>query len=389
MTEPSDFLAIAGADSATRIVRDRGDTWTDAAVTSGWWPAWRPGRREYAISRVEASGSSLHAGLHLQGIDGGDIPIPGSLSVPPALIAERVAHYALWDPTGQMLCYVMPAGRTLAARLWRAGEPEAETLTGGTPIFPAWSPDSRRLLLHYGDQLVSVDLESGEQSVLSTHAMGFRTAAISSDGELTAFAEANEQGTALLCHRGTPGGATEAARFDGGVALSFRPGTHELAAAVTTGAEAGVFRDLYLLDLEHPGEPRRLVHGPLLAYWWAPAGDRLAVLVPAYTGDGRYQLRFHGPDGRFLRAMEPLTLSPDMRTMVSFFDQFALSHPLWSPDGRRFAFGGRVLTDSIPASFADGQLDAVVVADAAEGGPWHRVGMGFGGFFPPREVNGG
>lgn len=389
MTEPTDFLAIAGADSVTRIVRDRGDAWVDSAVTTGWWPAWRPGRREYAVSRVETAGGATHAALHLQGIDGGDIPIPGSMSAPPALIAERLAHYALWDPTGHVICYVMPSGRTLAARLWRPGEPEAETLTGGTPIFPCWSPDGRRLVLHYGDHLMSVDVESGDQRRLSTNAMGFRTAAISSDGELTAFAEANPQGTALLCHRQAADVSTEAARFDGGVALSFRPGTHELTIAVTTGAEAGVFRDLYVLDMDRASEPRRLIHGPVLAYWWAPTGDRLAVLVPAYTGDGRYQVRFHSADGRFSRAMEPVTLSPDVRTMVSFFDQFALSHRPWSPDGRRFAFAGRVLTDSIPASFADGQLDAVVLADAVAGGPWHRVGMGFGGFFPPREVNGG
>lgn len=389
MTEPSDFLAIAGADSVTRILRDHGNAWGEETVSSGWWPTWRPGRPEYVVSQVETRSGPARASLHLQGVSGGDIQIPGSTSMPPALIAERVAHYALWDPAGRALCYVMPSGRTLAARLWRAGEPEAETLTGGTPIFPSWSPDGRRLLLHFGDHLMSVDLESGEQSALSTNAMGFRAAAISSDDELTVFAEAHDQGTALLCHRRTPSGAVEAARFDGGVALAFRPGTHELAIAVTTGSEAGVFSDLYLLDMDRAGKPRRLVHGPLLAYWWAPAGDRLAVLVPAYTGDGRYQLRFHGPDGRFLRAMEPLTLSPDMRTVVSFFDQFALSHPLWSPDGRRFAFGGRMLTDAIPASFADGQLDAVVLADAAEGGPWVRVGPGFAGFFPPREVNGG
>ncbi len=389
MTDPTDFLAVAGADSLTRILSDRGDEWVDSAVCTGWWPAWRPGRREYAVSRVETRRDTAHAALHLQGIDGGDIPIPGSMSAPPALIAERLAHYALWDPTGRAICYVMPSGRTLAARLWRPGEPEAETLTGGTPIFPSWSPDGRRLVLHYGDHLMSVDQESGEQQQLSTNAMGFRTAAISSDGELTAFAEASAQGTALLCHRQASDEPTEAARFDGGVALSFRPGTRELTVAVTTGAEAGVFRDLYVLDPDRPGEPERLIHGPMLAYWWAPTGDRLAVLVPAYTGDGRYQLRFHDPSGQFLRAMEPLTLSPDSRTMVSFFDQFALSHRPWSPDGRRFAFAGRVLTDSIPASFADGQLDAVLVADTVAGGPWRRVGMGFGGFFPPREVNGG
>ncbi len=389
MTEPSDLLAIAGADSVTRILRNRGDAWVDAAVTTGWWPTWRPGRRAYALSRVESRGGAAHAALHLQGVDGGDVPVPGSLSAPPALIAERVAHYALWDPTGTILCYVMPAARSLAARIWRAGEAEATTLTAGTPIFPAWAPDGSFLVLHHGPNLTLVRLESGEQTSLSSNATGFRTPAISPDGLTVVHAEASSEGTTLYASDWPGLSRRELGRFAGGVALAFRPGTNELSVAVTTGAEAGVFHGLYAVDTRSAGEPRALVRGALLGYWWAPRGDRLAVLVPAYTGDGRYQLRFHAPGGQFLRAMEPITLSPDSRTMVSFFDQFQLSHRPWSADGRWFAFGGRLLTDGIPASFADGPLDAVFLADAIDGGPWVRAGAGFAGFFPPGEVNRG
>lgn len=389
MTEPSHFLAIAGADSVARVLRNRGDAWVEAAVTTGWWPAWRPGRNEYALSRVETRGGTAHAALHLQGVDGGDVPIPGSLSAPPALIAERMAHYALWDPTGSALCYVMPSGRTLAARVWRTGEAEATMLTGGTPIFPAWSPDGSYLVLHHGPGLTIAERESGRQAALSSNATGFRAPAISPDGSTVVFAEAQGDGTAVFAADWRAGSRREIGRFPGGVALSFRPGTSQVSVAVTTGAEAGVFHGLYAVDATEGGEPRTLVKGALLGYWWSPQGDRLAVLVPAYTGDGRYQLRFHAPDGRFLRAMEPITLSPDTRTMVSFFDQFQLSHRPWSHDGRWFAFGGRLLTDGIPASFADGQLDSVFLADAIDGGPWVRAGAGFAGFFPPREVNRG
>lgn len=389
MNEAADTIAVAGADGVLRIVRRTGEAWTDAAVTTGWWPTWRPGRAEYAVSRVDTRPGAAHSSLHLQGVDGGDIPIPGSLSAPPALIAERVAHYALWGPGGRTLCYVMPAGRTLAARAWVVGSADGETLVGGSPIFPAWHPGGDRLALHHGATVTLVELGSGDREQLSTTGAGFRTPAFSDDGEWLAFAEGTERGTTVVVRRNSDGERREVARFDGGVAFGFRPGTHELTVAVTTGDEAGVFRDLYTVSVERGSEPERLVHGPLLAFWWAPTGDRLAVLMPAYTGDGRYQFRFYGPDARFLRAMEPTTLSPDMRTMVSFFDQYALSHRTWSADGRRFAFAGRLLTDGIPASFADGQLDCVMIADAVSGGPWTRVSAGFAGFFPPGEVNGG
>lgn len=126
-----------------------------------------------------------------------------------------------------------------------------------------------------------------------------------------------------------------------------------------------------------------------MAFWWAPAGDRLAVLAPGGLSDGRVQVRFHDADGSPVGAMESLSLSNDIRTLVGFFDQFAQSHPLWSPDGRHFTLAGRLITDGPASSFADGPLDCVLTAEAGARAPWQTAARGFAGFFPPGEVNGG
>src|SRR5690606_36120387 len=128
--------------------------------------------------------------------------------------------------------------------------------------------------------------------------------------------------------------------------------------------------------------PGRFQKGPLMAFWWAPDGSRLATLVPAYTGDGRFQVRFLRADGSVESAMEPTTLSQDTRTLVSFFDQYAYSHPLWSSDGRYFAMGGRTVSEGPHASFSGEALDNVLVADLVDRGPWLVAGRGLAGFFP-------
>jgi len=384
MNGPAPFLAMNAPGNRVRVIP--GDAPLDAP---GWWPTWQPGHQALAVTRLIADDPSPHAALHLCGLDGGDIEVPGSMSTPPALIAEHIAHYAVWNRQGTALCYVMPAGRTLAARVWRTGDAESTTLTGGTPIFVAWLPSGDRLALHHGSTLELFDVASDSRQRISNAATGFRVPAISPDGQWLAFAEAAGGGTIVSVFRPTSGELRAIGQFDGGVAMAFRPGTNVLTVGVTPVDEANAFHHVFAIDLDSP-EPARqlLMRGPIVAFWWAPGGERLAVLHPGSTGDGRVQLRFHSASGAFERAMEAISLSPDIRTLVAFFDQFVLSHALWSPDGSEFALAGRLLGDGLVASFADSPLDAVLVAGADAAGPWRRAGTGTAGFFQPSEVNG-
>lgn len=312
---------------------------------------------------------------------GAALDVPGSVSAPATLIADRLAHYSLWAPGGKHLCYVSPAGRTLAARLWGTGEASEKTLIGGAPIFPSWSPTGEHLALHHGGSLTLVDVATGAERRISDNAAGFRSAVFVNDGNAVLFAEPVESGVRLRVSDIAGTDSQAGPVLGGGVAFAPRPGSEEVLVGVTPGDEAGVFSELLRYEPRASNEPRRFLKGPLMGCWWSPDGSRLAVLVPAYTGDGRFQVRFHDGNGRFERAMEPTTLSQDTRTLVSFFDQYALSHQLWSADGRFFAIGGRLLSDGLHASFASAGLDHVMLADLETAGPWKVVGPGLAGFF--------
>lgn len=353
----------------------------------GWWPAWRPGTAHAVTTHMDL-GVPAHPRSELRLIspaERGVVVVPGSVNTAPSMIAERMPHYALWSPAGDRLCYVVPDGRAMALKVWAVGEGDAATLLSGAPVLPAWSPDGRYLVVHHANYVSLIDVSTGRQERLSDAAAGFRTPAFSEDSDWVIWAEGAEGGTVLRARRTRPSESGDVASgpvVEGGVALACVPGTTTLSYAVAGGEDGGVLAriDTVTLDEAGFGEPSTLLRGPLMSFWWSPDGSTMAVLHPTYSGDGRFQVRFHAADGGLVRAMEATTLSVDTRAMVGFFDQFRLSHPLWSSDGRWFTFGGRVLTDAVAASFSDGGLDQVLVADLENPGPWLPAGHGTIGF---------
>lgn len=386
MNNPVHPLALNASDNSVRVIPDGA-----AQGVPGWWPSWRPGRAEFTVTRLAPGGNAPHTALVLcAAAGGGEILVPGSMTTPPALIADRLPHYAQWNPQGMDVCYVMPAGRTLAARVWRAGDAESRTLTGGMPIFTAWMPTGDRLAVHHGNELAIFTAASGERQLISANAGGFRVPAISQSGRWVAYAEVSGETAVVHVYDTESAETRRVGEFGGGVVLGFRPGTEVLTVAGARPGGSRLAAGMHCADLGAPsGGIEPLVRGPVMAFWWAPAGDRLAVLAPGGLSDGRVQVRFHDAEGSAVGAMESLSLSNDMRTLVSFFDQFALSHPLWSPDGRHFTLAGRLITDGPASSFADGPLDCVLTAEAGARAPWQTAARGFAGFFPPGEVNGG
>jgi hypothetical protein len=304
------------------------------------------------------------------------------------LLAPRVAHYALWAPDGRGLCYVVPDGRALSLRTWRPGEAAARVHLSAAPVFSAWVPNTDWLVCHHGTTLSAFETITGEQRVLSSSAAGFRTPAVQPDGAIL-WAEVEAGGVVLRRgHLGPPSVATTLAAFAGGVALMPRPQTSEIVLAVAEQPEAGVFSSVLRLDPDGAVQ-QQLVKGPLVAAWWAPDGSRLATLHPSYTGDGRFQVRFHLADGRPLGTAEPVIPSADTATAVTFFDQYAVSHPCWSADSRWFGLCGRLLRDGPHPSFQGRPLDRALLWDTRSSCALVELSDAVFLSFSREEVNGG
>jgi hypothetical protein len=171
-------------------------------------------------------------------------------------------------------------------------------------------------------------------------------------------------------------GSRELGRFPGGVAFGFRPGGWELTVGVTHHPDTGIFEELLVLDLqERSPHARRFARGPFLAWAWNPSGAALAAVVPSHLGDGRQQLRAIDREGRVIAATEPFVPAPDFRTMLTFFDQYRLSHSWWTPRGDEIVICGRLPDNGISPSFGDA-TDYVYSWRPERGSPLELLGPG-------------
>ena len=382
------FTELMAVDRSNALAVHRLDdsgAWSPGGdVGPGLWPLSRPGTNEWTWSVIDDASRLIH------GEPGSQLEVPGSQTQPPLLLGPRLGHYAMWSPSGDCLCYVVPDGRALTLRSWRPGELSSSALLSAAPVFSAWIPASNWLLAHHGSTLSAYETVSGEQRVLSSTAAGFRTPAVRDDGSGFAWAQVNEGAVSIMYGSLEDGGVpAHLARMGTGVAMAFRPHSSELTIAVAVAPESGVFGELLAVDLSSSSGPHRIVKGPVVAFWWRPDGTAVATLHPSYTGDGRFQVRLHDPGGRFLGATEPFIPSADTATTVSFFDQYALSHPNWSADGRWFGICGRLQKDGPHASFSGAGGDKILLWDTHILGAINERGDGQMVSFGRGEVNEG
>jgi TolB protein len=185
----------------------------------------------------------------------------------------------------------------------------------------------------------------------------FQAPGISPNGRLWAYAQVdgddNGQLTILDVETEQP---VQTAPHLGLVAMSWNP-VSDVLAYITPGIEAPVFYGpLHLLDAA-TGESAVIANDLVIAFFWSPDGRYIAYFTVADTDDSAIQAGLPGKDRqaskpglqgeddlflevwvadtqdgsiRRLRAFEPTDLF--VFQFLPFFDQYSLSHRIWSPD---------------------------------------------------------
>jgi WD40 repeat protein len=354
-------------------------------ASEGFWPVWNPRRPIIAYAAIARQDSGVHTVVHTVGLDGREL---GVLHRSPAgvqpIIGPRLPAYSLWSPDGSVLATVGTSSEGLTLYLSDAdGAYTSDGVVSGAPVFPTWSPDGSRLAVHTGGKIAVVTVSGMRR----THAIpesvaGFRTPAWSPDGEDLVFATPGTDGVRVV--RSDPDGrhVRPIADFRGAVALAFRPGTRELTVAVTASPETGMFDRLWVLNVDEPGARRLIAKGPFASYLWSPTGDRIVLVVPAQTGDGRYVLHCRLSDGAMAGVTEAIVPAQDYRSAIGFFDQYAVSHRFWSPDGESFLFAGRLPADAVSGALGDPIGSYVMRWNTGRGAPLELVAPGEIAFFP-------
>ncbi len=356
------------------------------------WPTWSPDGAAIAVSA--SSHQREDPRLELWRTPLAEGAVQTIYSNPPdarQIVAPGLAHYVNWSPSGRVLAVVGNVGNGLAASLVaESGRVEPRRLVDGAPLYFAWAPDGRAVLVHRGAQLQLLDLaaEGGERQILRARPC-FRTPVWSLDGESFIYA-APRAGGGCSVLRGRRRNGAEREKLlevgggeDGPAAntVTFVRAPRRNRAAILPLPE-GETDSLGILcyDLE-TREQRRISDRPANAAFWAPAGDALFAFEPmpgtTLIALSRYDLG--GGRAERLARFQP---SAEFASLLAFFDQFAQSHQIVSPDGRWITFSGLALSNGGSGRRGFGPQNGCYIVPADGSAAAQRIAAGSIAFFP-------
>jgi WD40-like Beta Propeller Repeat len=363
------------------------------------FPAWSPDGTRIAVLGQRDDESAVYVF---------SVPADGGTPGEPAVVystVDRPPFYLYWSPDGRQLTFLTTEPDGLALRLAPAdASAPATAIRDGAPMYWSWAGTERLLVHSGGEGLAGFFGEVRPDGVATEPAAilpgAFRAPVVSSDGRYRAYVVPGDATPQRVMIETLD--RTDPHRLDvfGAAALGFGAGSTEL--AFVAAAEAG--RDsvvpvgpLRLMDATS-GRVRTLLGGTVLAFFWAPDGKTIAAIEVPGPGDekvagGAAAVLVSTSGGRFaaagarlrvtfvtvgsgvIRSRWAFTVSDlFIGQLLPFFDQYALSHRLWSPDSASIA---------LPVVADDGTVQ--VMAVQADGANAVKLADGVAGFWSPSD----
>lgn len=316
------------------------------------FPAWSPDGRSIAAIGLNRAGAGVFV---LSG------SAKENTGLEPLYVDnEQGPFYLYWSPDSRQVGFLASHPDGMGLHLVQAdGSADSQLLTIGGPLYWQWSADSQQLFIHSGFSGEAARLEmiatDGDGNGDAVAAPGFFQApGISVNGRYLAYAEVMGGNSSQLVIVDRESDAMVTQRHAGQVALAWSPTANLV--AFTSGTESGssaFIGPLRLMDAV-TGDVRVISNEPIIAFFWSPDGRYLAALSIARSNEGDINAQLekeplskpglqqnlphlrllvydvNEDEGQMLLSFVPTFTFASQ--LLPFFDQYALSHRLWSPD---------------------------------------------------------
>ena len=275
-----------------------------------------------------------------------------------------VPFYLSWDPTSSRIGYLGNSPSVgIELGLVEVAASSYAPIDSGSPFYLSWAPTGKQLLVHVGtDRLDRLALD-GSQTSLDDRPGTFTAPVWTADGQTFIYPSEGESGQRLVAHDVATQRREVLARFKGTIAFVVSPDGRRVAFQVLHGGALAT--PLSVIDRKTGTiEPVANEYSP--AFFWSPDGTKLLSLLPE-VAPGRIWFRWgvwedgsSFTTGRFVPSLE------FSRDYLQFFEQYAQSMRLWSPDGSAFVYAGEeesggsgiwiqpATPDAAPVRLADG-----------------------------------
>ena len=298
--------------------------------------------------------------------------------------------YLSWSPDSKRIAFLTQGEQDLSLNYASADGAENKTLDKGNPYYFSWSPDSQSLITHVGgSRRQSADAFIGLQSLsgstdakhLSIAPANFLAPAWSPSGRdvLTALMGNSAANDTLVVSDGQGENQRTLLKFSGNIAFSWSPDGKSIAYINTQGSGSNVKAELHRIKPDGSGDQLLSDESPI-AFFWSPDGARIAYLVRARGDQGSLQTTLNSEQQGVLHltwhvlaladksdaALGSFIPSDAFVALLPYFDQYAQSLRLWSPDSRSLVYA---------ADESDGNPAIFMVSVSGGDGP-HRIAKG-------------
>ncbi|MCZ6535617.1 MAG: hypothetical protein V3U95_01835 [Dehalococcoidia bacterium] len=340
------------------------------------WPTWSPDGKKLAVSQIILEGDVPAVSLFTLDTSEGELTkVYENEPQASPIIANNVPHYMYWSPNSESLAFIAPTpgGLTLFVH---ALNQDNTTISSEGPLYFKWAQDNRSLLIHARDTLLTVTVPFGNKPLeLAPMNPIFRAPDLSSNGRQAVYISNVVQGYGLLV--GDPGAAGEFQQLEsvgGNAALLWSPTGDSIAVADSESPDDLVHNRLRIISSDG-SESRTLVEEPLAAFFWSPNGEKIAyVAVDAQEQSLTWKIvSIEGGEPWELVKFAP---SAELLAMIGFFDQYAHSHSLWSPDSTRLVFAGGAGRETGETNGASPNVSSIYVINTEPGSLPRKIASG-------------